>query len=224
MPKLLKLSNCIWTAKCDISPKCAKNGQSIKMTKTAISGGSQQSSCQGVWQSVLWVPEGVSRPVQAQEPCPAFPSLLQLNPARPGPRSLAQLPRGLGRVSIIQGAQEASQRSYRVQESFPVPRDVPRWSPGHVLLQPIGTVPRSENHVLLDTGKTLSWIFYFFYLTFKKLKSCFYMYVTGSQPYWISTSCQPYLFTNCISCQPYWFYNFTQLLQFNCEMKFRVDL
>ena len=28
----------------------------------------------------------------------------------------------------------------------------------------------------------------------------------------------------CISCQPYWFYNFIQLLQFNCEMKLKVDL
>ena len=32
------------------------------------------------------------------------------------------------------------------------------------------------------------------------------------------------IFTNCISCQPYWFYNFTQLWQFNCEMKLKVNL
>ena len=84
-----------------------------------------------------------------------------------------------------------------------------------------------ENHVFPDIGKTLSWTLYFFYLTFKKLKSCFscfYIYVTGSQPYWISASCQPCLFTSCISCQPYWFYNFTQLLQFYCEMELKVDL
>ena len=66
------------------------------MTKTTLSGVSQQSSCQGVCQSVLCVPEcfaSKSRPVQAQRPCPAFPSLLQLIPARSGPRSLALLPR-----------------------------------------------------------------------------------------------------------------------------------
>ena len=95
------------------------------------------------------MPEGVSRPVQDQEPCPAFPSLPQLNPARSGPRSLAQLPRGPGRVPIVQGAQEASQRSYRVQESFSVPRDVPRWSTWPRCVQPIGTVLRTKNHVLI---------------------------------------------------------------------------
>ena len=98
------------------------------MTITALSTVSQQSSCQGVCQSVLCVPECFtrkSRSRQAQEPCPAFLSLLQLIPGRSGPRSLVQLPRGSGRVPSIQGA---SKRSYKAQESFPVPRDVPRRS------------------------------------------------------------------------------------------------
>ena len=67
------------------------------------------------------------RPRQAQEPCPAFHRLLQLNPARSGPKSLAQLPKGPGRVPSIQGA---FQRSYKAQESFSVPRDEFRSSPG----------------------------------------------------------------------------------------------
>ena len=106
------------TAKTAKTTKCVKKCAKLKMIKTALSDVSQQSSWKGVCQSVLCVSEcfaNQSRPVQAQRPCPAlaFPSLLQLTPARPGPRRLAQLSRGPGRVPIIQGA---SQRSYRVQE------------------------------------------------------------------------------------------------------------
>ena len=96
--------------------KCVKKCAKLKMFKTTLSGASQPSSCQAVCHSVLCVLEcctSQSRPVQAQRPCPAFPSLLQLTPARSGPRSLAQLPRGPGRVPFIQ---EASQRSYRAKE------------------------------------------------------------------------------------------------------------
>ena len=110
-PEVAKTAKTAKTAKC--VKKCAK----LKMTKTALSGVCQQSSCQGVCQSVLRVPKcfaGQSWPVQAQRPCLAFPSLLQLIPARSGLRSLTLLPRGPGRVPIIQGA---SQRSYRTQES-----------------------------------------------------------------------------------------------------------
>ena len=110
-PEVAKTAKTAKTAKC--VKKCAK----LKMTKTALSGVSQQSSCQGVCQSVLCVPvcfASQPMPVQAQRPCPAFPSLLQLIPARSGPRSLALLPRSPGRVPIIQ---EASQRSYSAQES-----------------------------------------------------------------------------------------------------------
>ena len=113
LPKLLKLPK---LQNVTFYPKCAKKCAKLKMTKTALSGVSHQSSCQGVCQSVLCVPEcfaSQSRPVQAQRPCPAFSSLLQLTLARSGPRSLAQLPRGPGRVPIVQGA---SQRSYRAQE------------------------------------------------------------------------------------------------------------
>ena len=101
LPKLPKLPN--------VSKKCAK----LKMFKTALPGVSQQSSCQGVCQSVVPASPGLFRPRGLAQPCPAFPSLLQLTPARSGPRSLAQLSRGPGRVPIIQGA---SQRSYRAQE------------------------------------------------------------------------------------------------------------
>ena len=202
--KLQNCQNCHFTQNVPKLSKMCKAQKVQKSPKTALSGLANRVP----ERSVLWVPECQSRPRQAQEPCPTFPSLLQLIPARSGPRSLAQLPRGSGRVPSIQGA---SQRSYKAQESFSVPRDVPRWNPGKMLLQPLGTVPRTENHMFFNTEKTLSWTFYFIYLTFKKLKSyfsCFYPYVIGSQPYWISTSCQPCLFTNCISCQPYWFYNF----------------
>ena len=109
-PEIVKTAKTAKTAKC--VKKCAK----LKMSKTGLSGVSQQSSWKGVCQSVLCVSECFAsqyRPVQAQRPCPTFPSLLQLIPARPRPRSLAQLPRGPGRVPIVQGA---SQRSYRAQE------------------------------------------------------------------------------------------------------------
>ena len=66
-----------------------------------------------VCQSVVPASPGLFRPRGLAQPCPAFPTLLQLIPARPGPRSLAQLPRGPGRVPIVQGA---SQRSYRAQK------------------------------------------------------------------------------------------------------------
>ena len=99
-PEVAKTAKTAKTAKC--VKKCAK----LKMFKTALSGVSQQRSVSECCASQF-------RPVQAQRPCQAFPSLLQLTPARPGPRSLAQLPRGPGRVPIIQGA---SQRSYRAQE------------------------------------------------------------------------------------------------------------
>ena len=119
------------------------------------------------------------RPRQAQEPCPAFPRLLQLNPARSGPRSLAQLPKGPGRVPSVQGA---SQRSYKAQESFSVPRDEFRSSPGKTAIPAHRKYAQDwKAHGFLRLGnfrKTLSWAFYFIYLTFKKLKfyfSCFHL-------------------------------------------------
>ena len=115
-PEVAETAKTPKTAKIAKTAKCVKKCAKLKMFKTALSGVSQQSSCQGVCQSVLCVSEccaSQSRPVQAQRPCPALCSLLQLTPARPGPRSLAQLPRGPGRVPIIQGA---SQRSNRAQE------------------------------------------------------------------------------------------------------------
>ena len=135
-------------AKTAKTAKCVKKCAKLKMFKTALSGVSQQSSCQGVCQSVLCVSECCTsqpRPIQAQRPCPAFPSLLQLIPARSGPRSLAQLPRGPGRVPIIQGA---SQRSYRAQEPWQCPGMCSGGAHGHIHLQPIGTVPRMKNYIV----------------------------------------------------------------------------
>ena len=145
-PEVAKTAKTAKTAKC--VKKCAK----LKMFKTALSGVSQQSSCQGVCQSVLCVSEcctSQSRPDQAQRPCPALSSLLQLIPARSGPRSLAQLPRGPGRVPIIQGA---SQRSYRAQEPWRCPGMCPGGAHGHIHLQPIGTVRRLKNSPIKGWG------------------------------------------------------------------------
>ena len=73
-PEVAKTTKTAKTAK---TAKCVKKCAKLKMTKTALSGVSQQSSCQGVCQSVLCVPEcfaSQSRPVQAQRPSPAFSS------------------------------------------------------------------------------------------------------------------------------------------------------
>ena len=138
LPKLPKLPKL---------PNVPKNVQSSKCSKTALSGVSQQRSVSVCCASQF-------RPVQAQRPCPALSSLLQpsqLTPARPGPRSLAQLPRGPGRVPIIQGA---SQRSYRAQEPWQCPGMCPGGAHGHIHLQPIGTVPRLKNCILTVSENT----------------------------------------------------------------------
>ena len=106
LPKQPKLLYCSLTAK-----MCAKPNMT-KMTKTALSRVSQQELCAGVFCVFHQGPGTLS-------------SLPQLIPARLGPRSLAQLPKGSGRVPLVQGA---SQRVYKAQESLSVPRDVPRRS------------------------------------------------------------------------------------------------
>ena len=131
-------------AKTAKTAKCAKKCAKLKMFKTALSRVSQQRSVSVCCASQF-------RPVQAQRPCPIFPSLLQLTPARPGPRSLAQLPRGPGRVPIIQGA---SQRSYRAQEPWQCPGMCPGGTHGHIHLQPIGTVPRLKNCIFTVSENT----------------------------------------------------------------------
>ena len=128
-------------------PKLPKNVQSSKSHKITKDSTFKVKPgiLEGVCVRVFCECQSVNlRPRQAQEPCPAFPSLLQLTPARSGPRSLAQLPKGPGKVPSIQGA---SPRSHKAQESFSVPRDVFRPSPGKMLFQPIGTVPRTEKHM-----------------------------------------------------------------------------
>ena len=141
-PEVAKNAKTAKTAKC--VKKCAK----LKMFKTALSGVSNKvpvKECARVFcvcQSVVPASPGLFRPRGLAQPCPAFPSLLQLTPARPGPRSLVQLPRGPGWVPIIQGA---SQRSYRAQEPWQCPGMCPGGANGHIHLQPIGTVPRLKN-------------------------------------------------------------------------------
>ena len=155
-------------------PKNVQSSKSPKITKNStfrVKPGILKGVCDRVFcecQSVH------PRPRQAQEPCSAFPSLLQLTSARSGPRSLAQLPKGPGRVPSVQGA---SQRSYKAQESFSVPRDEFRSSPGKTATPAIGTVPRTEKHMFSGLRKTLSWAFYFIYLTFEKLKSYFSYFI-----------------------------------------------
>ena len=113
------------------SAKCVKKCVKLKMFKTALSGVSQQSSCQGVCQSVLCVSEcctSQSRTVQAQRPCPALSSLPQPSPADSS-QARAQEP--------CPAAQRPRESAYR-SGSFPeklqgpgaltVPRDVPRRS------------------------------------------------------------------------------------------------
>ena len=145
--KLLKLPfypKCAKTAK-----KCAKLKKSKNHQKTALSGLANKVP-EGVCVRVFCVYQSVNPGLSGPGALSNLPSLLQLIPARSGPRSLAQLPRGSGRVPSIQAA---SQRSYKAQESFSVPRDVPRWSPGKMLLQPLGTVPRTEKHMFFNTEK-----------------------------------------------------------------------
>ena len=80
-PEVAKTAITIKTAK---TAKCVKKCAKLKMSKTALSGVSQQSSWKGVCRSVLCVSESFasqSRPVQAQRPCPALSSLPQPSPA-----------------------------------------------------------------------------------------------------------------------------------------------
>ena len=130
-PEIAKTAKCAKSANLiKMCQNCQKNVQSLKSPKITknstfrVKPGILKRVCVRVFcecQSVH------PRPRQTQEPCPAFPRLLQLDPARSGPRSLAQLPKGPGREPSVQGA---SQRSYKAQESFSVPRDEFRSSPG----------------------------------------------------------------------------------------------
>ena len=131
----LEIAKTAKTAK--YAKKCAK----LKMFKKQHFQGLANK---GVCQCAVPASWGLFRPRGLAQPCPALPSLLQLTPARPGPRSLAQLPRSSGRVPIIQ---EASQRSYRAQEPWQCSGMCPGGAHGHIHLEPIGTVPRLKNSV-----------------------------------------------------------------------------
>ena len=106
----------------NLGPEIAKTAKTAKTAKCAKKMCKAQNvqkqhfqglANKGVCQCVVPASSGLFRPRGLAQPCPALPSLLQLTPARPGPRSLAQLSRSPGRVPFIQGA---SQRSYRAQE------------------------------------------------------------------------------------------------------------
>ena len=91
-----------------------------------------------------------------QEPCPAFPSLLQLIPARPGPRSLAQLPRGSGRVPIIQEAPGSFLG--RLQDPGVLPSQLPGMCPAEAQAKAINEC------VWLNFSFPYSNLFYTFWL------------------------------------------------------------
>ena len=88
--RLPKLQNVLRWPKCaKTAKKCAKLKKVPKSPKTALSGLARNFS-EGVCVRVFCECQSIHpRPRQAQEPCPAFRSLLQLTPARSGPRSLA---------------------------------------------------------------------------------------------------------------------------------------
>ena len=150
VPKLSKMCK---AQKVQKSPKTALSGLANKVPERSVSECSvcarvsiQAQTGPGALSSLPQPSPADSSQVRAQEPCPAAQRFRE--------------------SASIQGA---SQRSYKAQESSSVPRDVSRWSPGQMLLQPLGTVPRTENHMFFNIEKTLSWAFYFICLTFKKL-------------------------------------------------------
>ena len=109
--------------------KCAKKCAKLKMTKTALSGVSQQSYCHGVCQSVLCVPE-------------CWSGLARMSTTCSGPEALSSLPQPSPADSSQVRAQEPCPADQRPRESayhsgsFPeklqgpgaltVPRDMPR--------------------------------------------------------------------------------------------------
>ena len=126
LPKLLKLSKLQNVTFC---PKTVKIGAKLKKTKTALSGVSQQSSCQGVCQSVLCVLE-------------CWSGLARMSTTCLGPETLSSLPQPPPADSSQVRAQEPCPAAQRPRESaycsgsfpeklqgpgaLPVPRDVPR--------------------------------------------------------------------------------------------------
>ena len=202
-------------AKTAKSAKCVRNVQSSKWPKQHFQGLANKvhvKECARVFcvcQSVLPASPGLFRPRGLVQPSPAFSSWFQPGqgpgalPCCPEAQgeclSFRELPREVTGPRSLDSAQECAQ------------------------VKPRPCAPPAHRNCAQDWKPCVFRQLNILFLLFD-LKSCFYIYVTGSQPYWIPTSCQPCLFTNCISCQPYWFYNFTQLWQFNWEMKLKVDL
>ena len=110
----------------------------------------QRLANKGVCQCVVPASSGLFRPRGLAQPCSAFPNLLQLTPARPGPRSLAQRPR------------ESAYRSGSFPEKLQgpgvlkVPRDVPRRSTWPYPFPVHRNCAQAEKQCLKTTGKTLS--------------------------------------------------------------------
>ena len=116
--------------------------------------------------------QGPDRPRSLVQPSPGFSSWIQ--PGQ-GPGALPSCPKAQGEclASRVLPREVTSPRS---------PSQCPGMSSGpaqeKLLFQPIGNVPRTEKHMFSGLRKTLSWAFYFIYLTFKKLKfyfSCFHL-------------------------------------------------
>ena len=147
---------CQFDKMCQNCQKMCKAQKVSKSPKTAFSGLSQEFWMECVSEcsvSARVTIQGPDRPRSLVQPS-------QLTPARSGPRSLAQLPKGPGKVPSVQGA---SQRSYKAQESFSVPRDVFRPSPGKTAIPALGNCAQDWKAHGFCSQKNSKLNFYFIY-------------------------------------------------------------
>ena len=173
--RLPKLQNVpIWQNVPKLPKKMCKAQKVPKSPKTALSGLSQE-----FWKEC--VPEcsvsarvsiqGPDRPRSLVQPSLAFSSWLQ--PGQ-GPGALPSCPKA-------QGECLASRELPREVTRPRSPSQCLGMSSGQaqekLLFQPMRTVPRTEKHMFSELRKTLSWAFYFIYLTFKKLKFYFSYFI-----------------------------------------------
>ena len=169
--RLPKLQNVPIWLKCAKTAKNVQSSKSPKSPKTALSGLSQECVSECSVSARVSI-QGSDRPRSLVQPSPAFSSWIQ--PGQ-GPGALPSCPKA-------QGECLASRELPREVTRPRSPSQYPGMSSGQaqekLLFQPIGSVPRTEKHMFSGLRKTLSWAFYFIYLTFKKLKfyfSCFYL-------------------------------------------------
>ena len=159
-PEIAKTAKCANLIKC---AKTAKNVQSSKNPKTTKNSTFRVKPeiLEGVCVRVFCECQSVHpRPRQAQEPCPAFPSLLQLTPARSGP----SCPKAQGKCLA---SRELPREVTRPRSPSQCPGMCSGQAQEKLLFQPIGTVPRTEKHMFSDARKPeknskLSLLFYLF--------------------------------------------------------------